>query len=527
MTPAQKAVRKRLYDDYEYYAAKALKVRTKPDAKGVSRIAPFKLNRAQRKLLDVIIAQLERRGFVRLIIVKGRQMGSSTFVEGFIYWWTSQRPAQRALVVAHDAPATQTVFEMTKRFHDNCPAVLQPSTKYSGKKELTFDILDSSYRVATAGGEGIVRGDMINSAHLSEFAWWPPGSAKANFNGLMDAIPNTVGTICIIESTSNGFNLFYEQWRAANEGDSLFETIFLSWLLDDGYRLPLTPGFERSPKEQEIVDLYGATDEQLMFRRAKVAEKGMELFRQEYPFTAEESFLTSGRPVFNPDRIAELLRSVREPIALKSLEGKTFVDHPLGELRCFLPFDEHETYYIGGDVGAGVRQDASVAQVLDSRRRQAAVWRSDRVDPDYFGTTLAALGRFYNSALICCERNQHGILTNRVIAKDEGYPFVFRETVYDKITDTETTHVGFFTSEKSKPFVVDKLRAHVREREIEVYDLTTLQEMQQFIVTPSGRMEAEKGQHDDTVIALALADHVNDGPFSPITNEDAWYGSIE
>ena len=88
-------------------------------------------------------------------------------------------------------------------------------------------------------------------------------------------------------------------------------------------------------------------------------------------------------------------------------------------------------------------------------------------------------------------------------------------------------HVGFFTSEKSKPLVIDKLRANVRQHEIEIYDETTLHEMRSFIVTETGRMEAEKGQHDDCVIALALADHINEGAFTPIVNTDEWYGAIE
>src|SRR5690242_17898617 len=109
LSPAARAVRERLFKDFAYYAEKALKVRTKPDEKGISKIASLVLNRGQRRLLERIDAQMERRGFVRLIIVKGRQMGSSTFVEGWLYHWVSQRRAQRALVVAHDIPSTSNI----------------------------------------------------------------------------------------------------------------------------------------------------------------------------------------------------------------------------------------------------------------------------------------------------------------------------------------------------------------------------------------------------------------------------------
>lgn len=522
MTPEMLAARQRLFRDFEYYASHASYIRTKTQT-----VEPLKLNRAQRFLLEAVDRQLASRGFVRLIICKGRQLGSSTFVESWLYWWVSQRKAQRAVVVAHDGPTARTLFEMTRRLHDKCPEILQPHTKYSGKSELSFDLLDSSYRIATAGGDGIVRGDTITAAHLSEFAWWPASSAKNNFSGLMDAIPNTPGTAVFIESTSNSFNEFYAQCESARRGESLFEFVFLPWFWDDQYREPVSKGFERSPEEEKIVALYGLDDEQLTFRRVKIAEKGEALFRQEFPLNADESFLTSGRPVFHPDRVAEMLVEARSPIARKALEGDEWGDHPLGELKCFLPHDPAEQYTIGADVGYGVRKDFSVAQVLDSSRRQAAIWRSDRVESDYYGTILAKLARYYNDALIICERNGPGILTNRVITKDEEYPHVYRETQYDKITDTETVHIGFLTTEKSKPLVIGELRAVIRDKEIEIYDRDTLDELRSYIVTESGRTEADKGHHDDCVMSLALSSHINFGPWTPIENTSDFYESIE
>jgi hypothetical protein len=141
---------------------------------------------------------------------------------------------------------------------------------------------------------------------------------------------------------------------------------------------------------------------------------------------------------------------------------------------------------------------------------------------------LAELGRFYNEALVICEANNSGGGTaNHVLAKAELYQKVFQETLYDKVTDTETLRYGFLTTEKSKSFVIDRLRANVRTKDIQIYDERTLLEMRSFIVTESGRMESERGTHDDHVIALALADHINEGVFQPILNEAGWYGEIE
>lgn len=518
LSPQALKVRKRLLNDFSYYAAHSLYIRTK-----AQKVELFHPNEAQRRLIEVIERQLDSRGYVRIIILKGRQMGLSTVVAGWLYWWVSQRAAQKALVVAHKADASQTLFDMTRRFHKMVPDILRPSTEYASGKRLAFDKLDSSYTVVTAGGDAIGRSETITAAHISELAFWPPNSAQESFSGLMDTIPPGPGTAVFIESTANGVSgLFYDQWQKAIKGESDFEPIFLPWFIEPSYTAPVPEMFSMTPKEIALAEKFGLTPGQLMFRRLRIAEKGEDLFKQEYPCDAQEAFLTSGRPVFNVERVQTMLSAAPKPLARLGYEGSKWVPDAHGELLCYLKHDPAETYFVGADVGAGVNKDFSVAQVFTSNREQAAILRG-QFDPDYFGTLLAALGRFYNDAWIICERNNHGILTNRVLARDEEYPNVFRETIYDKITDTETQQVGFFTSEKSKPLIIDKLRANVRLGEIKIYDETTLEEMRSFIVAPTGRMAGEKGTHDDCVMALAMCNHINTGPWQPIENQESWY----
>lgn len=527
MLPDRMATRRRLLEDFRFYADNALFIRTKEQT-----ITTLKLNTAQERLQEIIDRQLATRGYVRIVILKGRQMGLSTMVGGWLYWWVSQRRAQKAMVVAHKAEATQTLFDMTRRYHDKMPDILRPSTRYSSRKELVFDKLDSSYTVITAGGEGVARGETITAAHLSELAFWPKSSAAANFSGLMDTIPSgraSRGTAVFIESTANGMSgLFYDQCQLARKGESDFEFIFLPWFIDEKYRAEVPEGFERTPEEDELVATYGLDDEQLMFRRHRIAEKGVDLFKQEYPCNPDEAFLTSGHPVFPADRLVKAKAAATPPIARKTLALSSdgtwqWENAPHGELHCFAPHSDTETYYIGADVALGVRKDRSVAQVLDSSKRQVAVWRSDRVDPDHFGVVLAHLGRLFNDAFIVCERNNHGLLTNRVLVKDMEYRYYWTEREVDKISDTETERVGFYTSEKTKPLIIGGLRASLVDGEITLMDPETIDELRSYIQTPSGKLEAEKGSFDDHVISLALCNHVHEGGFIPIRNLDSFY----
>ena len=98
---------------------------------------------------------------------------------------------------------------------------------------------------------------------------------------------------------------------------------------------------------------------------------------------------------------------------------------------------------------------------------------------------------FYNEALIICENNSHGILTCTRLGKDMAYPNFYTEVQVDKITDKETVKLGFTTTAKTKPLVIDQLRASMREEELSLNCKTTIREMMTYIVTESGSMEAE------------------------------------
>ena len=133
--------------------------------------------------------------------------------------------------------------------------------------------------------------------HASELAFWPKSTATDIFNGLMQAVPNTKDTAVFIESTANGVTgLFYDLWKGAVEGTNGFVPVFIPWYIDPDYREEAPLNFERTPDEDELVEKYNLDDEQLMFRRRKVAQNGIDLWNQEYPAEPEMAFLTTGRP---------------------------------------------------------------------------------------------------------------------------------------------------------------------------------------------------------------------------------------
>lgn len=519
MDPKLKKVRKRLYQEFPFYARSALKIRTK-----AGEVAPLSLNPAQQILDEAVQKQLKSEGKIRIIILKARQQGLSTYTGGYLYFAVSQQKARKAMVITHHADSTRALFDMTKRFHEHCPEILKPHTKYSSRRELSFDVLDSSYVVATAGGDSVGRGETLTHVHASELAFWPKSTAQDIWNGLLQAVPNAPQTAVFIESTANGVTgIYYDLWKGAVEGTNGFVPVFIPWYTDPTYIEDVPDNFERTPEEEDLADKYNLTDNQLMFRRRKIAQNGIDLFRQEYPAEPEEAFLTTGRPVFNPEQLQDCLGNTRDVEERLALEGDEFVIHSRGELQTYLKHDAGEQYVIGADVAMGVRNgDYSVAQVLDSKKRQVATWRG-QVHPDHFAEVLYALGEYYNEAFICVENNSHGILTCTRLGKDLAYPNFYTEVQVDKITDRETIKLGFSTTAKTKPLIIDQLRASMREKELELNDKTTIREMMTYIVTESGAMEAEPSCHDDCVMSLALANHVHEGAWEPVETPDELY----
>lgn len=523
------AIRARFAKDFPFYAKHCLKIRTKDGT-----ISPFVLNPVQLRLWAQVKAQLETTGKVRIIGLKARQQGFSTFVAALQTWWLTFHKAQKGLVLAHTADSTQALFDQYKRFYDNLPEAVKPATKYSSRHELVFSDLDSGMKVSTAGGKGVVRGDTITVMHLSEVAFWPETFAKSNFGGLIKAMPNAPGTLCFIESTANGMTgVFKDLWDGAVSGTNEFQPFFSAWHESAEYRRPVPAYFKRTPDEEKLADEFNLDDEQLVWRRFEIGRDGLDMFHQECPAFPDEAFLATGAPVFEPKLLHPLINPPREPVS-RWLVGDGSIDrNSAGELHVFHDYEDphtglrsltspSEVYVIGADVGMGIRgKDYSVAQVLDSHGRQVASWRG-YVHPDHFAKILNTLGLYYNGAMINVERNNHGLLTC-VKLRDLYYPNLYTEVTEGALDDRESIAIGTYTTERNKPLIIDKLRAALRDGSIKILDPTTVREMLTYVVTQSGRMEADGDAHDDTVMALAHAWHIHDGVWTPCEIPESLY----
>lgn len=297
------AIAQRLKDDLKHYAEKCLVIRSKNGS-----LAPFIFNKAQDYLHAIVEEQLSKTGKVRVIILKGRQQGISTYAGGRFYHKTTHRFGVKTFILTHQADSTDMLFEMVDRFNDNCPEEVKPHIGASNAKELKFDLLDSSYNVGTAGNKSVGRGFTIQLFHGSEVAFW--ANADSLIAGIMQAIPDEPGTEVFLESTANGTgNYFHKMWQAAQRGESEYIAVFIPWFWEPAYRKPVPQKFELDEEEIILKESFGLDNAQLAWRRSKIIElsaggrDGKKLFKQEYPCTPDEAFQESDENAFIPSDI--------------------------------------------------------------------------------------------------------------------------------------------------------------------------------------------------------------------------------
>lgn len=275
-------------EDFPSYAEHALRINTK---KG--EVVPLKLNRAQLYIHSRLEQQRAEKGLVRAIILKGRQQGASTYIEGRFYWRITGEFGKKAYILTHRDEATENLFNMTKRYNDNCPSSLRPHTKLENAKELFFDRIDCRYSVATAGGKEAGRSGTGQYFHGSEVAFWP--NAEKHMSGIGQVIPMAEDTEIILESTGNGIgNFFHKTCIDAMQGRSDYIFIFTPWFWDDDYQRPCPIDIQWDDDELEYQLTFGLSDRQMYWRRMKIIDefKGdTTLFDQEYPATPEMAFL--------------------------------------------------------------------------------------------------------------------------------------------------------------------------------------------------------------------------------------------
>jgi hypothetical protein len=158
-----------------------------------------------------------------------------------------------------------------------------------------------------------------------------------------------------------------------------------------------------------------------------------------------------------------------------------------------------EAFLITADVSDGIEgQDMSSASAWDlATWEQCAHWHG-YCDPSEFGYILRDMGVYYNWAMIAVENKYPG---NATIAK-------LNSLEYPKMWIDPETKKPWETNSRTRPLAITALREAMRESTMKINSEDTIMEMNTFVKSKTGKLEAEHGSHDDCVIEAAIAAYI-------------------
>jgi len=478
---------------------------------------------AQAALLREIERQYNLGLPVRIIVLKGRQLGISTVTEGTLFNWTFIHPGTRSLVIAHESKAAQHLFDMTKLMWEEWPFNALYTEKHNTIKSLSWVETRSSMSVATAKNAGSGRSFTYHAVHCSECAFWE--DPERLMVGLNQSIPHKHGTIVILESTANGVgNWFHEEWQRAMDGESQFVPLFFPWFMHEEYCFPDTSlkYWDLMKDERQLFDQgvylngqrFKLTLGQLAWRRHTIMNDCLgdaEMFKQEYPCTPNEAFLSTGRNVFPLERLDEhtdIHPGTRG--MLVNDNGKIrFVRDASGPLTIYKAPGRDpllSKYVVAGDPTKTTYGDAACIQVLNRFTFEQVAVFHQHLDAVPFAHEIMKLGYFYNEAIVNTEIEGPGYATIGVIL-DNGYPDVWMHRWGDKAPGMVSQSYGWSTNYQRKHWAIEKVKFLLAQRGgLRIHDALTHDQMENFVYQENGEMgPASDRLNDDAVMALAIA----------------------
>lgn len=301
------------------YIEKTHWLRTKDVGQTLKRLKP---RYAQRRFYeDVIVRCREEKRPIRAVVLKARQLGYSSFIQAWQYEQCDREKARVSLTISYDDPSTQEMLRKAKLIHTRM--WFPRETVRDAEGVLEFKDGGSVFQARTAGNFSAGRGDTFHHLHCSEIPMWAdPGETLTS---ALQCVPLAPGTSIFFESTAKGaLGEFYDAWGAAESGRSDFVPFFAPWFWDPDYTLDFASqaaeaAFARSLDitERRLQESFKLNLQQLHWRRYKIRNdlQGSEAkFRQEFPSTPSEAFLTTGSPVFNAEAVATLEENATRPL---------------------------------------------------------------------------------------------------------------------------------------------------------------------------------------------------------------------
>ena len=468
---------------------------------------------AQREFVNEIERQYNSGEPVRIIVLKGRQLGLSTLTEAVLFLWCFLHPSSHSLVLSKEKPDSEYLFSMMKRYWEGGPFKGLFPTKYNRIGYLEWENLGSSVATETAKKADVGRGHTYQAVHGSEVAFWP--MADEIIASLSESVPYEHGTIIVYESTAQGVGgYFHDEWIKAITGQSTFTPMFFPWWEHQEYEIPAThlTYRELDEEERDLLATYPKLDiPKLAWRRRKMQTyANPEIFKEEYPNSQEEAFLSTGYNVFPLHQLTQVYQPDVEKWQgyLFNDNGKlAWMDDDAGHWFVYKKPDPQykRRYVVGVDPTWTIDGDPACIQVLDrASLEQVAVWHGS-AKPEFVGEIALAAAYWYGPNTILNTEIQGGGRNVMAVWREANYPNIWLDRRPDRARNVMGVY-GWNSTGETKKWMLGTMQGFLQRKHMLLHHPATYYELTRYVSLEDGTYgPSRRSGHDDTVISLGIA----------------------
>jgi hypothetical protein len=402
----------------------------------------------------------------------------STITASYAAWLAIFHKDKNVLVIATKLSVAQNFIRKVKFIIQSMPNwLLIPQIINNNKQAIEFSNGSTVKAIPTSEDAG--RSEALSLLIVDEAAF------VRNFDTLWTGLYPTLSTggRAIVLSTPNGVGgQYYDLWKQAGDGENIFNPIKLPWNVhpdrDDSWFDQETKNMSKKQIAQELLC----------------------------------DFAASGDTFLQVEDIEYIRSWIRPPIDKWGPDNGVWVwEYPLTEKK----------YIISADISRGDAQDYSTFHVIDTDASSVVAEYRGKLPPDRFAKILAEAGRRYNNALLCPENNTYGYAVVMKLS-EMNYENLYFEKEKDRYSymygNAELGKIGFQTNAKTRNQILTKLEEVLRTKQIFVKSQRLYEELKTFI-WKNGKPQAQKGQNDDLIMALAIGVWLYDT--SPTLNKQA------
>jgi hypothetical protein len=404
---------------------------------------PFDLYNFQKR----IVSEIHDNRFN--VIKKFRQAGVTTIMCAYSLWFAIFHEKKNVMVVSIGDRESTGFLARVVGMYEELPSWLKPGVKERNKHNL---VLETGSRIRSQPA-GAGRGESVSLLIVDEAAFIPD---MADFWAAMYPTLSTGGNAVLLSTVNGMSNLYYEIYKGAERGENTFNVIDIFWREHPEYT-------EKWAKEMKPA-------------------LGDRMWSQEY----ECDFLGTGDTFINADTLRRMTDNT----------NITFAPRYNNRFRIFKEPDQFHSYVLAVDASFGREQDYSAFHIINMYNgEQVAEFYSNNVSLKSFAKIIHDEATRYNLSYVVVERNGLGLALIEEL---------WDELEYENMWCDDKGDIGLLVTLKNRDTILSVLEEGLRTSKYKINSDRTVKELQTFIITETGKMEADEGYHDDLVMSLAI-----------------------